>query len=505
MSRASTPQPAATTRVNVGVLMAALLSACVAFQLNASMLSPALATIEAELNADSAAVGLTQTAFFTSAALFSLFLPRLGDIIGRKKVLSGMLLVMTVGCVISALAPDINVLFVGRVVQGVSGPVVPLCLIMLRVEVPDPKLYGTLMGVLTAINGGIAGIDALAGGYLAENFGFASVFWTMAVIGAVAAALMIFLTPESTAENRGRMDWLGVLPLVVSVGAALIALNEMGLLADANWWLVAGLLVLAAVVFAVFWRVENRSTHPLVATSLLRRRGTWALLLTTVLTITGVFAVMNGLIPLLAQDTQVGYGMGAGESAWWTLTPYALAGLLMGPVAGRLASTLGYRTVLRTGIIGSIVAVGTLLLLVGSDSRPLLLLASIFIGVTYAGVVNIMLNGLGIVLSPKENPGFLPGLNAGAFNLGAGLSYAALFAVKTALTPADSSGTAGYSGGLVAAIVIMVLALGASLLIPRPLDAEVDRADRPVGDAGPVADSDHTAEPSAPDRSQAAP
>jgi MFS family permease len=469
-------QPRTTRRVNVGVLMVALLSACLAFQLNASMLSPALATIEKELNVDSAAVGLTQTAFFTSAALFSLFLPRLGDIIGRKKVLSGMLIVMTVGCVVSALAPSINVLFVGRVIQGVSGPVVPLCLIMLRVEVPEPKLYGTLMGVLTAINGGIAGIDALAGGYLAESYGFASVFWTMAVIGAIAAALMIFLAPESRAESSDRMDWIGVLPLVVSVGAALIALNEMGKLGDANWWLVAGLLVLAALAFAIFWRIEDRSSHPLVATALLRRRATWALLMTTVLTMTGVFAVMNGLIPLLAQDATVGYGMGAGESAWWTLTPYALAGLLMGPLAGRLASTLGYRTILRAGMIGSILAIGVFLLLIGSDSRLLLFLASVFIGVTYAGTVNIMLNGLGIVLSPPENPGFLPGLNAGAFNLGAGLSFAALFAAKTALSPADGSGTAGYVGALVAGMVILVLALGGSLLIPRPVGAEVERA-----------------------------
>ena len=108
------PRHRRTARVrNVGVLMAALLAACVAFQLNASMLSPALATIEKDLHTDSAAVGLSQTAFFTSAALFSLFLPRLGDIIGRKKVLAGMLIVMTVGCVVAALAPNIDVLFVG--------------------------------------------------------------------------------------------------------------------------------------------------------------------------------------------------------------------------------------------------------------------------------------------------------------------------------------------------------------------------------------------------------
>lgn len=463
-------------RVNIAALMTALLAACIAFQLNASMLSPALVTIEKELHTDSAAVGLSQTAFFTSAALFSLFLPRLGDIIGRKKVLAGMLIVMTAGCVVAALAPNIGVLFVGRIIQGVSGPVVPLCLIMLRVEVREPKLYGTLMGVITAFNGGIAGVDALAGGYLAQNHGFASVFWTMGVIAALASVLLIFLAPESTAEKKEKMDWVGVLPLVISVGALLVALNEAGKLAAANWVLVAVLAVVAAVAFGVFWRVENRSAHPLVATHLLKQRSTWALLLTTLLTMTGVFAVMNGLIPALAQDGKFGFGMGAEESAWWTLTPYALAGLLMGPLSGRLAATLGYGRVLRVGMVGSVITLGLMMFTVGDHARLFLLLVSVLIGITYAGMGNIMLNGLGIVLSPKENPGFLPGLNAGAFNLGAGLSFAVIFAVKTALTPADGGGTAGYYGGLIAGLVFLLLALAASFLIPKPVDAEEHRA-----------------------------
>ena len=90
----------------------------------------------------------------------------------------------------------------------------------------------------------------------------------------------------------------------------------------------------------------------------------------------------------------------------------------MGPLSGRLAATYGYRRVLRVGMIGAVVSLGVMLLVVGSNSRLLLLVASILIGLTYAGTGNIILNGLGIVLSPKENPGFLPGLNAGAFNLG---------------------------------------------------------------------------------------
>lgn len=458
--------------VRVGVLVTALLTACIAFQLNASMLSPALKSIEDSLGASSAEIGLTQTAFFTSAALFSLFLPRLGDVLGRRKVLAGMLALMAVGCVVAALATSVPMLFVGRVVQGASGPVVPLCLIMLRQEVTEPKKYGTLLGVITAVNGGIAGVDSLAGGYLADNHGFGSVFWAMAVVAVVATALVATLTRESKVPAADRMDWPGVGLLVVSVGSLLIALNEAGKLGAANWPLVGGLVVVSAVAFALFWRNEDRSTHPLVATRHLRQRSTWATLLTTVLTMTGVFAVMNGLIPAFAQDAQAGLGMSAEQSAWWTLTPYALAGLAMGPVAGRLAATFGYGRILRIGLVGSVASVVLMILTMPAHSRVLLLVASVLVGITYAGVANIVLNGLGIVLSPSENPGFLPGLNAGAFNLGAGLSFALLYAVKTAVAPSDAASSTGYTSGMIAGVVILAVAIATSFLIPKPVAAE---------------------------------
>ncbi|NBE55378.1 uridine transporter UriT [Streptomyces boluensis] len=457
----------------VWVLVVALLAACFAFQLNASMLSPALKNIEDSLGATSAEVGLTQTAFFTSAALFSLFLPRLGDLVGRRRVLVSMMVLMVVGCVVAALAQNVPTLFVGRVVQGISGPTVPLCLIMLRGEVHDPKKYGTLLGVITAVNGGIAGVDSIAGGALADRYGFQSVFWVMAAVAALAAVLVATLTPESVAAGaKTRMDWPGVTLLVVSVGAALIALNEAGKLGAANWSLVVGLFVVCGLAFALFWRTENRSSHPLVATRHLRRRSTWALLLTTVLTMTGVFAVMNGLIPAFAQDAQAGFGMSAEASAWWTLTPYALAGLAMGPIAGRLAATFGYGRILRLGLIGSAAMVALMIVTLRGDSRALLLVTAVLIGVTYAGIGNIVLNGLGIVLSPRENPGFLPGLNAGAFNLGAGLSFAVLYAVQTAAKPTDGTSAAGYTAGMIAGVVLLGAAFLTSFLIPKPVEAE---------------------------------
>ncbi len=445
-------------------LMLALLVAVFAFQLNASMLSPALATMERELDATAAQIGLTQTAFFTAAALFSLFLPRWGDLIGRRKVLVGMMVLTAVGCVISALAPDATVLFIGRVIQGAAGPTVPLTLIMLRQQVPNEKQYGLLMGIITSVNGGIGGVDALLGGWLAGNFGFRSIFWVMAVVCVLAVVAVRFFTRESTAELTPPMDWKGVAPLAVALGALLIAFNEAGNLAEANWLLVVLLVLVGAAGFIIFWNVEKRQEHPLVTVEYMKQRRTWALLLTTLLTMTGVFAVMNGLIPNLGQDVDNGPGLGADVISWYTLTPYALAGLVMGPIAGALAAKVGYKLVLQVGLLGSAVGLVIAVLVTDGPSRWMLLFISIFVGITYAGIANIMLNGLGVVLSPADNQGYLPGMNAGAFNLGAGISFAILFAVTTLF--ADNGG--GYAAGITAGAIIVSLAFLTSFLIPRP-------------------------------------
>ena len=455
------------TKRSTAAVMTALLVACFAFQLNASMLSPALKLMAEELKTTDDVIGLTQTVFFTAAALFSLFLPRLGDMIGRRKLLTGMMALTAVGCVLSALAgmtSSVALLFVGRVIQGVAGPTVPVCLIMLRVAVPDPKRYGTLLGVITAVNGGIAGVDALAGGWLAQNFGFGSVFWTMAVIAVLAAVAVAFLTDESLVPGNHRMDWSGTIALVVAVGALLTIFNELAKLSKANFWLVAGLFLLAALSAVAFWIQEERTSQPLVATVYLKSRSTWALLLTTTLTMTGVFAVMNGLVPGLAQDTDYGPGLSPDVVSFWTLTPYAIAGLLMGPVSGTLAGRFGYRKVLRVGLLGTVLGLGAIFVISPSATPVLLLVVNVFVGITYAGMSNIMLNGLGVVLSPNDNPGYLPGLNAGAFNLGAGISFAILPAVSVAL----GSGLDGFQGAVITGLVLLALAFASSLLIPAP-------------------------------------
>jgi len=462
MSTVDSPRP-----VRVGLLMTALLAACIAYQLNASMLSPALKTMARELNTTESAVGLSQTVFFTLAALFSLFLPRFSDIVGRRKVLCWTLGIMAAGSVIAALAPNIQILLFGRAIQGVSGPVIQIALLMLRVEINDAKKYGMLLGVVTSVNGGIAGVDAIAGGYLVTHAGFRAIFWVIAVTAILATLLVQFVTPESKPSAGTQMDWLGVIPLVISVGSLLVGLNGITSAAEANRGLAAACALVAVAAFAVFFLVEKGSKHPLVAPQHLYRRATWALLLTTTLTLTGVYAAVYGVIASLAQNREAGFGLPADVTSLIILTPFALIGWVVGPFSGRLGPAVGYRRVMRYGLVACIVAL-LVSATAGLHSLSVLIVCVLVLGIAYVGTANIMLNGLGIVLSPEGNPGFLPGLNAGAFNLGAGLSFAALTAIQAAGTPAGSSSLRGYSNAILAGALITAVALGISFLIPKP-------------------------------------
>ena len=336
-----------------------------------------------------------------------------------------------------------------------------------RWNAENEKQYTKLMAVITSVNGGIAGVDALAGGWIAGTWGYRPIFWVMAAIGLISAVLVAIVADDSTSGTNEKMDWPGVVFLVLAVGTALTAVNSMQRIAEANWLFIGVLFAVAVVAFVAFWNIEKRSAHPMAPIHYIKQRRTWGLLLTAFLTLTGVFAIMNGVVPALAQDGEAGAGISTSVSSFVTLTPYALVGLAFGPICGVLATKFGYLKVLRCGLAVSVLAAAFGVFVAQSPSLAGLLVMSIVMGLSYAGCANIMLNGLGIVLSPKDNPGYLPGFNAGAFNLGAGISYTILYGIMDAFT--ESSGaTVGYTASMVGGDVVLLLAFACSFLIPRP-------------------------------------
>lgn len=173
----------------------------------------------------------------------------------------------------------------------------PLCLIMLHQRVTEDARYARLMAILTSVNGGIAGVDAILGGWLAGNFGFRSGVRRDGS-GCGSCGRSRVLTHAGEHRRRNAQDGLGWrVTLGIAFLAIYLAIDEVGALAAANWGLVAILVIVAAVFFVLFWNIESRKKDPMVTTHYLKQRRTWGLLLTTLLTMTGVFAIMNGVVP----------------------------------------------------------------------------------------------------------------------------------------------------------------------------------------------------------------
>ncbi|MER5986411.1 MFS transporter [Streptomyces sp. NPDC001787] len=442
-------------------LMPALIAGVVAFQLNASMVTPALPEIARELDAAASTVALSQNLFFLVGGVAGVVLSRLSDHLGRRLVLLASLAVMCAGTVLAMLAPNVELLVLGRVLQGASGATFQLTYLLLR-ESMSPKRFGTALGVITALNGGVGGVDGFLGGFVADRLGFRWIFGTILVTGLIALLCVARAVPGTPpAKDAGRMDWWGA----ASLSAAIVCVNQAISQGAAHGWgslWPPVLAVVGAALFLAFWQIEKRGRTPLIAVRDLRSRQVWPLMATTLLTLVGVFAAMNFTVVLLSQDEKAGFGMSATLAALLFLTPPAAIGLLAAPVAGWLAPRKGWLPMLRTGLLASALALGVAAVFAGD--RWAVLAVCCALGVFYNGLALTMLNGLGVVLSPKESPGALPGLNGACFGIGASVGIALV-------GPLAGAGTlGGYRTAFALAVVVTVLALLASMLIRQPAE-----------------------------------
>jgi len=439
----------------IGTTMAALLCGVIAFQLNASMVAPAVPEIARKLNTTPSLVGISQTLFFLVGGIAGIVLTRYSDHAGRRKILIFSLVAMSAGTVVAMLAPNVAVLCAGRLLQGASGSVFQITYLILR-DILTPKQFGPALGLVTAISCGVGGADQFLGGMLSDHWGFRSIFLVILVIGIIAIALTMRYVPESTADSPGSMDWLGA----AALSAALIFVNLGVARGGARGWVTsatASLLAAALASFAAFWFIEKRRTHPLISTSHLKSRQIWPIVATTLATLTGVFAAINFTVVVFSQDPRAGYGMSATASALLFLSPAAAIGVLAAPVTGWLAPRVGWRVVMWSGLSLTIAALLVSTLLLGH--KWIVLASFALLGVFYNGLALTTINGLGVILSPKDAPGALPGLNGACFQIGAGLGIAIV-------APVVASGTyASYQEAMWISTAIVIAALFASLWV----------------------------------------
>jgi predicted MFS family arabinose efflux permease len=231
-----------------------------------------------------------------------------------------------------------------------------------------------------------------------------------------------------------------------------------------------GLILTTAICFLTFWFIEKKRANPLIRTDHLKSRQVWPIIAATLAALTGIFAAINFTVVLLSQDKHVGYGMSATASALMFLSPAAFIGLASAPFSGWLAPRIGWRTLLWTGL--SMCTATLLVTTLFLDRRWIVFATFCLLGVFYNGMALTAMNGLGVILSPKDAPGSLPGLSGACFGIGAGLGIAIV-------APIAAAGTLhGYREAMFLSTGITALALIASLWVKATVDQAGARTDK---------------------------
>ncbi|GLY70061.1 MFS transporter [Amycolatopsis taiwanensis] len=349
---AESPQ-AAKVRPNAVVAVLAFSGIVVSFM--QTLVIPVIPELPVLLKASASDTSWAITATLLAAAVATPTMGRLGDMYGKRRMLLLSVVVMVGGSVVCGLSNGLELMVVGRALQGLSAGVIPLGISIMRDELPAERLASAtaLMSASLGV-GGALGLPAAA--LLAEWADWHVLFWTSAGLGAVAAVLVVALVGESRVRTGGRFDLLGALGMSVALLCLLLAISKG---ADWGWGsrLTLGLLAAAVVILLAWGWWELRTREPLVDLRTTARRQVLLTNLASVVFGFAMFAMSLVLPQLLQLPKATGYGLGQSMIvAGLALAPGGLLMMATAPVSARISRTMGPKVTLMIGAI--VVAAG---------------------------------------------------------------------------------------------------------------------------------------------------
>ncbi|MFI7742082.1 MDR family MFS transporter [Kocuria rhizosphaericola] len=336
MSRAPAHRAApATGSRHLVLLFAGLMLSMLLAALNQTVLSTALPTIVGELNGVNEMLWVI-TAYILASTIMMPVYGKLGDLMGRKPLLLGAILVFMAGSVVGALAGTIEVLIAARAIQGLGGGGLIILSQAAIADVVPARERGKYMGVMGGVFAVASVAGPLLGGWFTEGPGWRWVFWINIPLGLLALAGAVLFLKLPRHRGRPRLD-VGGMVLLAAATTCLVLFATWG--GGRYAWsdpVILGLIAGTLVTAAAFVAVERRTAEPIIPMHLFRERN---FVLTTVAgLLTGV--AMFGALGYLPTYLQMVFGVDATAS-----------GLLMVPMMGTLlvTSVLAGRAVSRTG------------------------------------------------------------------------------------------------------------------------------------------------------------
>jgi EmrB/QacA subfamily drug resistance transporter len=450
-------------RTNGTLLVLYLSLGGLAYAVLQSLVAPALSTIGRELNASTSDTSWVITAYLLSASVLTPILGRLGDMVGKRRVLIGVLAALGLGTLLAALAPNLVVLIVARALQGAAGAILPLSIGIVRDELPRERISVTV-GLLSAIFGVGAGVGIVAAGPIVEHLSWHWLFWLPLVLIVIALLGAIFGMKESPVRTPGRLDMLGTAILSVSLVSLLLAISK----GQAWGWgdtKTVSLLALGAIALIAFVVVELRVREPLIDMRLMKIRGVWATDLVALILGFAMFGTFLLVPTLLQLPAATGYGFGKTVSqAGLFLLPTVLMMVVFGPLAGLLDRRFGPKVPMFLGTVAVVVAFALPALAHGAIWQVLLsgVLTGAGIGLAFAAMSNAIIENV-----PAAQTGEASSVNTIARTIGSSIGTAIVAAVITShSTPQGLPTDEAFTTGFWVCAGVAVLAVLASLALP---------------------------------------
>lgn len=256
-------------------ILIALFFPVISLLFNGSVFVVALPTIRDAFVIEADVVAWLAIAFSLPFMVLMPLYGRLGDQLGRSRLLTLGVVILAVGTIILFIAPSLPWLFVGRVVQGIgSSSVTPLCLAIIGSRFPEAE-RGRALGIWNATAPATSIFAPSIGGFLVDSFGWRMIFLPVLFIAILTVLVVRWQIPSlqkrpNLSLLRG-FDWFGVLLLNGAVLFLVLYLSSRpitGVEPLRDMRLFGGFIVFSIL----FIQRERKHPDPLVNLSLLRNR-----------------------------------------------------------------------------------------------------------------------------------------------------------------------------------------------------------------------------------------
>jgi EmrB/QacA subfamily drug resistance transporter len=451
----------------------ALILLCVAqfvVVLDASIVNVALPTIGRALHFSESNLPWVVNAYVLTFGGFLLLGGRMADLLGRRRVFMGGLVLFALASLAGGLATTSGQLIAARAVQGLGAAILsPAALSIVTTTFQDGAERNKALGVWGAVagSGGAAGV--LLGGALTDGLGWEWVLWVNVPIGLIAAAIAPALLAESRATGERRhFDVAGAVSVTAGLSLLVYTLVDAN---DAGWGSAQtiGLLALSVALLAAFVVIERRTASPLMPFRIFRLRTLTGANVVGLLIGASLFS-MFFYISLYMQQV-LGY---SAIHAGLSYLPLAISIIISAGIASQLVTKIGFKSVLAAGMVliaaalvwfSQISVQGSFL----SDILGPSLLAAVGLGFAFVTSTIAAVSGV-----EEREAGLASGLINTSQQIGGALGLAILSAISISVigsshAPADL--TDGFRSAFLAGAGFAVLGLVATLTLIRSSDS----------------------------------